>query len=97
MAAPATSQAKAPRGFFGAIDFLPPNNLSQPQRDDMYALMHDSGVESVRSFFAWSNVETAKGTYNWTGLDRTGRPVGQPRPHDPRHDPGHAALGLHPA
>ncbi len=70
MAAPAAGHAKAPRGFFGAIDFLPPNNLSQPQRDDMYELMHDSGVESVRSLFAWTNVETAKGTYNWTGLDR---------------------------
>jgi Beta-galactosidase len=71
MAAPAVGHAKAPRGFFGAIDFLPPNNLSQPQRDDMYGLMQSSGVESVRSLFYWANVETVKGTYNWTGLDRT--------------------------
>ena len=36
----------------------------------MYALMRDSGVESVRSLFLWANVETAKGVYNWTGTDR---------------------------
>ncbi len=65
-----SAEAKAPRGFFGVIDFLPPNNLSQPARDDMYALMQNSGVESVRSLFYWANTETSKGVYNWTALDR---------------------------
>ena len=37
----------------------------------MYEQMRSSGVESVRSLFYWANVETAKGTYNWAGLDRT--------------------------
>jgi hypothetical protein len=70
MAAPATGHAKAPKGFFGVIDFLPPNSLSQPTRDDMYGLMRSSGVESVRSLFYWAGVETEKGVYNWTATDR---------------------------
>ena len=70
LAAPASSFAKAPKGFFGVIDYLPPNNLSQPTRDDMYAQMRKAGVESVRELFFWANIETAKGTYNWTAADR---------------------------
>jgi hypothetical protein len=70
LAAPAAGQAKAPKGFFGVIDFLPPNNIPQQSRDNMYAQMRGAGVETIRSLFYWSNVETAKGTYNWTGLDR---------------------------
>ena len=70
MALPATGHAKAPRGFFGVIDFMPPNTLSEPARDDMYGLMQDSGVESVRALVSWANVETAKGVYNWTATDR---------------------------
>jgi hypothetical protein len=70
LAAPAASHAKAPKGFFGVIDFLPPNNLSQTTRDDMYAQMRSSGVESVRSLFFWANIETSKGVYNWAATDR---------------------------
>ena len=70
MAMPATGHAKAPKGFFGVVDFMPPNTLSQQARDDMYGLMRSSGVESVRSLFPWSNIETAKGVYNWTATDR---------------------------
>jgi hypothetical protein len=70
LAAPATGQAKAPKGFFGVIDFLPPNNIPQQARDDMYAQMRGAGVESVRELFFWANIETAPGTYNWTGADR---------------------------
>jgi hypothetical protein len=70
LVAPATGQAKAPKGFFGVIDFLPPNNLAQQTRDDMYAQMQGAGVESIRELFFWANIETSKGTYNWTPVDR---------------------------
>jgi hypothetical protein len=70
LAAPATGQAKAPKGFFGVVDFLPPNNLSQQTRDGMYERMQGAGVESVRTLVFWANIETAKGVYNWAGTDR---------------------------
>jgi Beta-galactosidase/Glycosyl hydrolase catalytic core len=79
--APATGQAakrKVPYGTFGAIDFLPPNNLSQTTRDGMFALMARSGVESVRALFYWPSIEANQGRYNWTPFDRE---VGQAASH----------------
>jgi len=70
LAAPATGQAKAPKGFFGAIDFVPRNNLSQANLDARYGQMKQAGVESLRTLFVWSSLEPSQGNYAFGGSDR---------------------------
>jgi hypothetical protein len=73
-AAPAeAAKRNVPFGFFGAVmsSEMAPGLVSDAALDGQMALMARSGVESVRSIFSWTDIETSQGVYDWNAFDRT--------------------------
>ena len=72
IAATPTRPSSLPRGFFG---IAPQTELTVADARYMKA----GGIESVRVPVSWSSIQpTAKGGYNWSGLDQRLRsPHGQ--------------------
>ena len=59
-----------PFGTFGTVlnyDWSHP--ISPSDLGSQMGLMASSGVEAVRTDFAWAAIETAPGVYNWSGTD----------------------------
>ena len=68
------AKRKVPHGFFGAVmsaEMGNPSLVSNAALDAQFALMAQSGVESVRSILSWPDIETSEGVYDWAALDRT--------------------------
>ncbi|MEA2400311.1 MAG: polysaccharide biosynthesis protein PslG [Thermoleophilaceae bacterium] len=74
MAAPAgAAKRKVPFGFFAAVvppELSGPGVVSDTVLDQQMALMARSGVEAVRLTFAWEDLESSKGNYNYGTVDR---------------------------
>ena len=74
VAAPAqAAKRKVPSGFFGTTlisELVSPQQISDAALDQQMALMASSGVESLRATIGWGQIEPARGTYNWSVIDR---------------------------
>ena len=60
VAAPA-AQARVPDGFFGAMWDREATTAPEPEQDAQWALMKESGVETVRTVFWWSRAQPVAG------------------------------------
>jgi hypothetical protein len=61
LAAAPAAQARAPDGFFGAMWDREALRAPQAEQDAQWALMKQSGVETVRTVFWWSQAQFAAG------------------------------------
>jgi hypothetical protein len=63
-AAPAAhaAQRKAPRGFYGVMWDRAADRATAAEREQQWALMAQSGVESVRTVFSWARMQPVEGT-----------------------------------
>jgi hypothetical protein len=68
------AKRKVPFGFFGTVlnvEATNPSSVSDAELDQQMALMARSGVESLRVFFPWSDIEKQRqGVFNWARADR---------------------------
>ena len=66
------AKRKVPFGFFGTVFNVEADQASRSaaSKDAQMALMARSGVESLRVFFAWPDIEPQQGVYNWAHMDQ---------------------------
>ena len=64
------AKRKVPFGFFGTVFNVEADRSSDLAREQQMDLMARSGVESLRVFMAWPDIEPKQGTYNWGHTDR---------------------------
>jgi hypothetical protein len=66
------AKRKVPFGFFGTVFNVEADQASSSAatRDAQMALMARSGVESLRVFFSWPDLEPQQGVYNWSRIDQ---------------------------
>ncbi len=65
-ASPQAASARVPAKFWGVVPQVLPS-------DAHFARIRRGGVDSVRLTIAWQNVEPAKGSLSWSGLDEAVR------------------------
>ena len=90
------AKRKVPFGFFGTVFNVEADQASRSAaaKDAQMALMARSGVESLRVFFAWPDIEPQQGVYNWAHMDQIVGAGGAPSDLDPGERAGNPAVGL---